>query len=182
LTTSLILLLIKYTYFFYLIKAFLGFVKDLFLIGKAFNIIIFIVFFFFYTYFLAFSFAFTLLIFSSLTIAYNAFATFLASFLALFLACIAFLVLIYIFSDFLNISFLAVRSYIRRTLGVEKSISYIYSLLKILSFFLRALLFFSSLSDLIRPSFVYRSSTAYIDIFIFALKSFLSFNLIGFLQ
>jgi hypothetical protein len=154
----------------------------LFLTSRAFDAIIFIVSFFFCAYFLAFSSTLTLSIFSSLTAAYNAFAAFLASFLALFSACIAFLVSICIFSDFLNTSFLAARSCTRRTLGVEKSISYVYSLPKILSFFPRALLFFSSLSDLIRPSFVYRSSTAYVDISIFALKSFLSFNLVGFLQ
>jgi hypothetical protein len=154
----------------------------LFLTSKAFDVIIFIISFFFYAYFSAFSFTLTLSIFSSFTAACNTFAAFLASFLALFLACVAFLVSIRIFSNFLNAFFLVVRSYTRRILRVEKSISYIYSLLKILNFFLQALLFFSSLSDLIRPSFIYRSSAACVDIFIFALKSFLSFNLVGFLQ
>jgi hypothetical protein len=135
-TTSLTLLLIKRTCFFYLIKAFLGFIKDLFFTSKAFNAIISIVLFFFYACFLAFSFTFTLLIFSFLTTNYNAFTAFLASFLALFLAYIAFLISIYILFNFLNASFLAVCSYIYYTLKVKKSISYIYSLLNTFSLFL----------------------------------------------
>jgi hypothetical protein len=154
----------------------------LFLTSKAFNAIIFAVSFFFYACFLAFSFTFILSIFSSLTTTYNAFAAFLASFLALFSACVAFLISIYILSDFSNASFLAVRSYARYILRVEKSISCVCSSPNTFSLFPRTLHFFSSFNDLIRPSFIYRSSATCVNIFIFALKSFLSFNLIGFLQ
>jgi len=95
----------------------------LFLISKAFNIIIFAISFFFYTCFLAFSFI--LLIFSSFIIIYSAFTAFLAFTLALFSACVAFLISIRILFNFLNASFLATRAYASRILAVEKYISYI---------------------------------------------------------
>jgi hypothetical protein len=138
-TTSLTLLLIKRTCFFYLIKAFLGFIKDLFFTSKAFNAIISIVLFFFYACFLAFSFTFTLLIFSFLTTNYNAFTAFLASFLALFLAYIAFLISIYILFNFLNaffFFFLTIYSYVYYILKVKKSINNICSLPNIFNLFL----------------------------------------------
>jgi hypothetical protein len=84
-------------------------------------------------------------------------------------------------SNFSNASFLASLAYASRTLAVEKYIGFVCSSPKTFSLFLRTLLFFSSFKALINPSFIYRSSSAYVDNLIFALKSFLSFSFVGFL-
>ena len=135
----------------------------------------------FYTLIYALSLILTLLILSSLTAAYKAFTAFLASFLALFSAYITFFVLIQARSTFLNASFSAILAYTSRILAAEKYIGFIYSSLKTLSLFPRTLPFFSSFNALINPFLICRSSAAYINSFISALKSFLSFSFVGFL-
>jgi hypothetical protein len=100
-----LLLLIKRTCFFSLFKAIFDFIRVLFYISKDFKALDFSTFFFFYTYNYAFSLILTLLIFSSLTTACNAFATFLALVLAFFLVYITFLVLIRVCFNFLNVFF-----------------------------------------------------------------------------
>jgi hypothetical protein len=169
------------TSFFFFTSAFLGFAGVLTLTARPFLAFFCAVSFRFYAYFSAFSLALTLLIFSSLTAAYKAFAAFLALSLCFLRAMAAFFISIHTLLDFSNASFSAKSSYARYTLSAEKSTSFICSSPKTFSRFPRTLLFFSSFNALKRPSFIYRSSTACVASSLLALKSFSSFAYVRFL-
>jgi len=104
-------LLINRTTFFLTTSAFLAFVRAFVRTKRAFKAFVSAASFFFCACFLAFSSTLTSLILSFLTTTYKAFLTFLALAFYFLVAISAFLVLIQIFSNFLNTSFLVNLSY-----------------------------------------------------------------------
>ena len=154
-TPSLLLLLLNRTTFYLLPNAFIAFAGGFFFVGAGLFTCFSPTSFFFYAWRLAFSSALTSSILSSLAAAYKAFSAFLSASASFLKVVAALFVSIRALSAFSNASFLATIACAWRTTSALKSISLLYSLPRIFSFFPRLLHFFSSFKVLRSPSFIY---------------------------